>query len=331
MKSIKIKLFLVGLFILGIINMPGFSFAEMQIEVQEGEINVEISPENPEPYQDVTIKISSYATDLNRAVIVWQAEGQTVLSGIGKTSYTFKTLGSGTSNNFNISITPVGSMSTIKKTVSVNPSEIEIMWETIGAYVPPFYKGKSLPVSGGRIKAVAIPNTKTIKTGSGSISYDWKNNGEAVQDASGYNKNSYTFKNSVFEDRSNITVTASSVSGNYSAQKTINIPVYKPKIVFYKKSPTEGVLYNNALDKEASMIEDEMTVMIEPYFLSVKGNESDLIYKWKINGEQINTPSKKTELTVRPTSRGGFATINIDIENLNELFQKVNNTLKLNL
>lgn len=330
-KLMKIKIFLIGFFILGIINIPAFSLAETQIEVQEGEINVETIPENPEPYQDVTINISSYATDLNKAIITWETEKGTVLSGIGKTSYSFKTGGIGSSNIFNVNITPVGSMSTISKRIIIIPSEVEIMWESIDGHTPPFYRGKTLPISGSKIRAVAIPNTNTIKSGSGSITYTWKSGDETQLDASGYNKNYYEFKNSMFEDSSEVTVLASSVSGNYSAENTISIPMYKPKIVFYKKSPTEGVLYNTALDKETPMIEDEMTIVAEPYFMSLRGHENKFSYNWQINGQSIATPSRKTELTVHPTSRGGFATINVIIENTNELFQQVSNSLKLNL
>jgi len=330
-KLVKIKIILLGLFILGITNIPYVSFAETQIEVQEGEINVETSPNNPQPYQDVTITLSSYATDLNKAIITWKTSAVTVLSGIGKTSYSFKTGKSGSVNVFDITITPVGTMNTINKQIAIVPSEIEILWESVDGYVPPFYKGKALPTSGGFIRAVAIPNTSTIKSGSGSITYEWKNAGDVVQNASGYNKNSYEFKNSMFNDVNEITVIASSVGSSYGAENTIEIPIYKPKIVFYKKSPTEGILYSNALNKEVVMQEDEMTIVALPYFLPTKGNESNLSYGWKINGKNIETPTKKEELTVRPTSRGGYATVDLVIENLGELFQKISNQLKINL
>lgn len=330
-KFTKIKIFLLGLFVLGLINIPSISSAELQIEVQEGDIDIQTVPNNPQPYQDVTINISSYATDLNKAIINWQGDSGTILSGIGKTSYTFKAGGPNTYNTFTVSITPIGSMNTINKSITIAPSEIEIMWESISGYTPPFYKGKTLPISGSKIRAVAIPNTNTIKSGNGSLAYTWKNAGNTVLDASGYNKNSYEFKNSMFEDINEITVVASSVNSNYVAENTIEIPVYDPKIIFYKKSPTEGVLYNNALNKEATMTENETTLVAEPYYISLKGHENNFTYSWKINGDGIPTPSKKTELTVRPTSRGGFATISLTIENLKELFQKTSNQLKLNL
>ena len=331
MKLVKIKLFLIGFFVLGIINIPLFSSAEMQIEVQEGEVNVETIPNNPGPYQDVTINISSYATDLNKATIVWQTGAQTVLSGIGKTSYTFKTGEIGSSNIFTINIKPVESMSNIVKKVAIYPSEIEIMWESVDGYTPPFYKGKSLPVSGSMIRVVAIPNTKTIQSGNGSLSYVWKNLGSVVQDASGYNKNSYTFKNSIFDKKNEISVSASSVSGSYAAENSVSIPVYEPKLIFYKRSPIDGIIYNNALYQETSLPEDEMTIVAEPYFMSTKNNSNNFTYSWEINGTKVATPEQKTEMTLRPSTRGGYATINVGIENVGELFQKVSNKLKIKI
>jgi hypothetical protein len=333
-KLTKTKIFLLGIFILGIVNTPNISFAESQIEVQDEEINVETSPSNPEPYTEVTITLSSYATDLTKAIINWNGQKGLLSSGIGKTSYTFTTGGPDTTDYFTVEITPTESMGTITKNISITPSEIEVMWESVDGYVPPFYRGKSLPVSGGLIKAVAIPNTSTIKSGNGSLTYTWGNDGNAVTEASGYNKNSYTFRNSMFDKVNEITVAASSVDENYSAEKTIDIPVYEPKIILYKKSPTEGIFYNVALGKEAAMdqTDNEMTIAAEPYFFSISSDKiSDLNYSWKINGSTIPTPSKKAELTVRPETRGGYATIGITIENIGEIFQKISKELKLNI
>ena len=330
-KNKKVKIFLLGFFILGIFSVSYFSFAETQIEVQQDEIIADVSPNSPQPYQDVTISLSSFATDLNKAIITWQINGGTVLYGIGKTNYSFKTGAPDISTSISVDIKPVGSMSSVTKTISITPSEIEIMWESANGYTPPFYKGKSFPIIGGMIKAVAIPNTSSIKSGNGDISYTWKSNDTVLPDSSGYNKNYFVFKNSMFDQQNNITVNASSVDGSYSAENSIDIPLYNPKIIFYKHSPTEGVLYNNALNKDATMQEDEMTITAEPYFLPIKNNLSSFDFTWQINGQNIQTPANKTELTVRPTTRGGVATINLIIENANELFQKVSNQLKLSL
>lgn len=327
----KFLYFILIVCILNILSMPSFSSAEMQINTQEDEIIVTVSPKNPQPYEDVSISISSYATDLSKAVISWQMDSKIVLSGIGKTDYSFKALGPNTTTNFNITIRPVGSVSTITKNISISPSEVELLWESIDGYVPPFYKGKAFPSRGGIIKAVAIPNTDTIKSGGGNISYSWKNNDNAVTDASGYNKNSFVFSNDLFDTENKITVIASSVSENYNAESTITITSISPKVIFYKKSPTEGTLYNNALTSDTIFQGDEMTMVAVPYFLAIKGNENGFSYSWNINGDPIDTPSKKTELTIRPTSRGGYADISIVFESITKLFQKVTGQLKLTL
>ena len=331
MKFIKVKFLIVLIFVASFFSIHNFSFAESQITTGQDEIIVDVSPNNPEPYSDVSINITSYATDLNKAIITWQGDSGVLLSGIGKTSYSFKASGPNTSITINIIIKPVGSVSTISKKIVLTPSEIELLWESMDAYVPLFYKGKALFSRGGMVKAVAIPTSDTIKSGSGNISYLWKNNDNAESNSSGYDKSYFIFSNDLFDSENNITVSASSVEENYNAEKTISIPAYSPKILFYKKSPTEGVLYNKILENDATMTENEMTIFISPYFLSTKGNEDKFSYMWSINGDQIQTPSKKTELTIRPTSRGGYANISITLESLTKLFQKVTGQLKLNI
>jgi hypothetical protein len=327
----KFLYFILIVSILNILSMPSFSVADLQIDVQEGEISVETIPNNPQPYGDVTINITSYATDLNKAIIVWTGDKGVILSGIGETSYSFKTGGPNTSNTFNIKITPVGSMNTINKKIVINPSEVDAVWESVDGYTPPFYKGKTLPTSGSTIRVVAIPNTDTIKSGIGSMAYIWSNTNETKLDASGYNKSSYTFKNSMFDNINEIKVVASSVNGDYGAESTIEIPVYPPKVLFYKKSPTEGILYSKNLDNNYVFSEDEMTIVAVPYFLATKGVSFNFNYSWDINGDPIKTPKKKTELTIQPASRGGYADISITIESVSDLFQKVIGQLKLTL
>lgn len=316
---------------ISIISMPSFSFAESEIGIYENDIEVQMNPEIPEPYKDVTIKLVSYATDLTKANIEWIVAGKTVLSGYGKTSYITKASGPNTTTNITITITPTNSLDKIVKQISLKPSEIEVLWEAVDGYTPPFYKGKAFLAPEGTIKMVAIPNSSTIKYGKGNISYKWKRNNETDLESSGYNKDYYIFENNPLKTKESIYLNASSVDGAYSAVKNIEVPTYSPKIIFYKKSPTEGILYNEAINNNTKFQEDEITIVAEPYSLGVKDNDQYFTYKWKINDSLIATPSKKTELTIRPTSRGGYATINISIENINKLFQNVAGLLKITL
>lgn len=334
MTNIKIKIFLLifPLLVVGILYLPNFSVAENQIPVQESDINYETVPSNPQPYSDITINLSSYATDLSKAIISWQSDANATISEIGKTSYTLKAKGPNDAITINITIKPVGSMGTVSKQIVIIPNEVELIWESVDGYAPPFYKGKVLPVSGSSIKVVAIPNTNTIKYGNGNVSYSWSNGDSANPDASGYNKNYFIFKNSKFDNLNSISVVASSVTENYQAQNTVEIPIYTPKIIFYKKSANEGYLFNNAITDNSLVSDEEITIDAEPYFLSINNITSDnFTYSWRINGEGVQTPPQKSEVTLRPTSRGGYATIGLTVENVNELFQTATNQIKINL
>ena len=328
---ITMKKILYSILILSLFCLPNISKAEVQIGVLDSDVNLEIYPENPQPYENVTITLTSYATDMNKAMIEWRSGNKLILSGYGKTSYSFRTLGPNTSTSFEVTIVPSEIGGKITKNFTINPSEVDLLWESIDGYTPPFYKGKSLTSREGVIKVVAIPNTNAIKSGKGDISYMWKNGDKASTGASGYNKDSYVFANSVLNLSEKVTVGASSVDGAYSAVKEIEIPMYQPKIIFYKKSPTEGVLYSNAINENTLFPEDEITITAVPYFLPIKGNESIFNYNWSINGDDIATPSKKTELTIRPASRGGYADISIIFENLSKTFQRITGKLRLTL
>lgn len=331
MKTLILKIILVVVFIFGIgYVLPFTSWAENQINVQESEINVEVTPSTPQPYQDVTINITSYATDINKAMITWQSGSNIVLSGYGKTSYSFKALGPDTISIFDIKIVPPGSMS-ISKRVVINPSEVILMWEAVDGYTPPFYRGKSFVSKEGMIKVVAIPNTKVITSGKGNVVYTWKKDGETTLSASGYNKDAFVFKNSILKDRENVSVSVSSVNSQYNSAGDIVVPIISPMVLFYKKSPSDGVLYNNAIVNNTSISQGETTLVAEPYFLASKNKEGSFTYTWKINGDRIATPSKKTELTVRPTSEGGYANIEFFMDSINGLFQNVAGRVKLNL
>ncbi len=324
-----IKIFLVVLFITGLLFVYGKDSNALEIGLQDTDVSIDMVPENPEPYQDVTVNLTSYATDLNKSMIEWRSGSNLILSGLGRTSYSFTTLGPNVSTIFDITIRPAEGGGAISKRIVINPSEVEILWEGVDSYTPPFYRGKSFISREGRIKAVAIPNTTRV--GKGGVTYTWKSGDSTVLGASGYNKDAYVFTNSELNLKENLTVSASSVDGRYNATKTITIPTVSPQIVFYKKSPTEGISYNNALTNDAFIDEEEVTIVAVPYFSALRGNENAFSYTWKVNGETIETPSKKTELTLRPASRGGYATVNLELDNLSTFFQRVSGQLKLSL
>ena len=329
-KAIMLKIKILSSIVLVLLAVaPVLSHA--QIDVADTDINVDVYPINPAPYTNTTITLSSYATDLNKAMIQWKSGSKIVLAGYGKTRYSFKTLGPNESTSFLVTITPADSLSDINKSIAVTPSQIEILWQAVDGYTPPFYRGKSFVSREGLIKVVAMPNTVGTGADKKKMTYSWKLGDKVNQGASGFAKDFYLFRNNSLNIEESVSVVASSLSGNYNGTGQITIPIVNPKIIFYQKSPTEGIFYAEALDREFRMLGNEATIVAEPYFLALKGKENVFDYQWQINGETIETPSKKRELTVRSETKGGYAAISLVMENFNTLFQKVTGNLKINL
>lgn len=329
MKKINLKTFFLKILFIGVFFVPFILFAESEITVQQEEISVEIIPENPEPYEDVTIRLTSYATDIDKAIITWQSNTGTVQSGIGLKSYSFKAPGPNEIIYFDVSINPANETSSIKKRITISPSDMELMWESVDGYVPPFYKGKNLPSRGSAIKVVAIPSTNAITSGIGDFDYTWKNGDQTLENSSGYNKNAYVFKNSLFNKTESVEVQVSSVKGNYNAQKSIEIPTYNPFLVFYKKSPTDGILFNNAIVDNYKMTEDIATFVSSPYYLTLNNRNYVFNYNWSANDDSLPSPSKRGEITIALDSDDGYADIELAISSLSELFQEVTKSFRI--
>ncbi len=297
--------------------------------VRSVDILVTVAPEVPKPYDDVTITLQSFDTDLNKATIEWKGGETLYLKDTGATDFSFKMGGLGTQSIIDVVInTPEGDI--VRKRIALTPTDVDLLWQAVDSYVPPFYKGKALPIKEGLIRVVAVPNSGATNQ-SGALTYTWQLNNSAASGQSGYKKNVFEFTSSKDEASDSVGVTASSTASDYLAKGRIELIPNDPLIIFYKKSPTEGTLYNNALIDQTQMVEDEMTVVAEPYFLSLKGHENSFQYTWQINGNQIETPSRKNEITIRPTDRNGYSLISLSLENMNALFQKATRQLRINL
>lgn len=304
----------------------------LAFSAQAEDISVKLTPENPKPFSDVTISLESLNVNIDNANIEWKSNGKTVLSGQGKKTYVFKTGGSNTNTNFEVSILPENSSISIKKTINIAPSDIDILWEAVDSYTPPFYKGKALPTKQSKIKVTAFPNTSGLsQINQKNLTYTWKNDFNTIKNSSGLGKNTYTFLNSEIKNVEKIGLDIINQSGSYKSSGNLNINIVSPEVIFYKKSPLEGILYQKSIENNDFIEEDEVTIVVEPFFISSIENRNTFKYEWEINNTRIDTPTNPFELTVRPSSRGGYATINFMIENINKLFQKVEKSIKIEL
>ncbi len=318
-----------------VFSFLSFSFAANAQFTSDSDVSVTVTPEIPGALVSTTIALSSLATDLNVATISWSANGQTVLSGIGKKAYTFKTGPIGSTTTVVATIAIPGIPLIVKK-ITISPLEADLLWEAVDSYVPPFYKGKALPSSEALIKIVAMPNIRTadgIKLKPGDFTYNWKHNYNNEVAQSGYGKNSFIFRHSYLNDEEKVDMTLASIKGGYQASNSVTIAVGAPKILFYENSPQLGVRYAKALGSGGnfSVGPRGISIAAEPYFFSPKNIlSSDLDFDWTINNQEVARPETKNILSVRPES-DGLAKIELLATSRSKIFQTGKKSLLLNL
>ena len=163
--------------------------------------------------------------------------------------------------------------------------------------------------------------------------YVWTHNYNTVSESSGYGKNSFIFRNNYLNDGEHISVTASSMKGNYRASKNIQLNPISPKIILYETTGQKGTLYERAIDvNNYFLIGGEGTsIVAEPYYFSPKNALSrELAYTWTVNDQRIIPPGPKNILSVRPET-DGIAEVRVIIESASRLFQSASSQLLINL
>jgi hypothetical protein len=196
------------------------------------------------------------------------------------------------------------------------------------------YKGKAMPSSQSVIKVVAMPQVKagTIASPT-SMTFAWQRNFNAYPDFSGYSKNSFLFQTSYLNAKEQISVKATDVSSGATGTQSITLTTGKPQILFYVYNPLEGILYSHELGNIFSLESSEATIVAEPYFFSpLDPVSSDLKYSWKLNEQNIATPSKKNWLVIKkPEGIAGSASIAVSIASISRLFQSAEKSVIVNL
>lgn len=290
-----------------------------------------ISPENPDPFAQVTVSLNSYSFDPSRSFISWSVNGKKVLSGLGETKL-HTTLGqAGTQAIIDVTADPVSGNGIYSDEIIVTPASVWVTWEAINSYVPPFYKGKSLPGEGGDLKILAIPSfyEKGKRDDPNLMSYTWTVNGQLLHDSSGLGKKTYTTRLNVLENENDYKVVVTSLSGSISSrgeEKVIPTPITP---LFYKGDALLGTDYANAISKRVT-INKETTFTFEPYYITTQNLSSpDIIWTWSLNGVPT-IPQGINYLTVIPKDNSvGAGSLDVSIENTKKYLQKNEQVLNI--
>jgi len=283
-------------------------------------------PKYPGPYENVSITVQSYLTNLKKARTSWYVNGVLEESGTGVSQFNFSVGGAGSASVIDIVIrTEEGSR--IDKRIIFRPSGIELLWEA-KTHVPPFYKGRALASPESAVRIVAM--TDFVSSGKqmrpNDLFFVWTEGGRINEPASGFGKNVYYANASKPFGSLDVEVEVSSRGGSFTASKNIKINTVKPKIVFYRNSPLEGVVYGNALLSSLYLSHgDEIEVIAEPYFMSENGS----MYGWYMNNRKLEEKSRT--IVLRNETGDGMSRLKAVAQNTEKTFQITDAVININL
>ncbi|MCA9352145.1 hypothetical protein KC866_02025 [Patescibacteria group bacterium] len=299
----------------------------------EQDISVEVIPEIPGPNEHVKLRLTSYSFNLNNYYIAWFKDGERQSGGYGQRDFDFTTGNSGDVNNITAVIEIGGQV--FRKELRFAPSQVDLLWEVIDGYAPPFYKGKVLPIKQSDIRVTAIPETLLIEpTDAPNLVYYWDRNYNRVGSQSGFGRQYFDFTLDPLLASEKIQVTTNDRRENSFAKNTLTIAelLVEPNILFYEINDSGRLLTQQALNINKYVTGDTIRFAFQPLYMSTtKKNFNDLFVGWSINGEARPPQdfSKQNELYIGAGGQRGEVTINLQLEGIEKLLQKASGGFQL--
>lgn len=297
------------------------------------DIFVETTPNVPGPNQEVKLRLNSYSFNLNNYYIAWFENGVQKIIGFGERDYTFRTGAPGVITNITAVIEFEGRV--FRKELRFAPSQVDMLWQAIDAYTPPFYKGKALPLKQSRIRVTGVPETIVIEpTDAPNLVYYWDRNYQRNVNASGFGKQSYEFTADPLNIDERITLTTNDRRENSTATNTVIIPVSQtiPKVLFYEIGDRGRLLTQRALNNNPIINSDTIRMSFHPLHMSsTEPNFVDMFVDWRINNT-MRPPqdfAKQNELYITTGGESGAVSVYVGLEGIQKLMQKVNASLEL--
>lgn len=285
-------------------------------------LKILLTPERPRGSEEVTAVASDNSNDLTRSTITWTVNGRVVKRGVGEKTVTFTTgdVGSVTTLTARI-INPSGIP--FEKTLRIRPADVELLYEAVNTYTPPFYRGKTLPAYEGDVRVVAVP--RFISAGGARISsrnllFTWHEGDRVRADVSGVGKDSFILKGRIPFRSVPISVEVSTTDQTIVAAGTTFVEQRQPTAALYEEHPLYGVLYNRALTAPFNLSGDEVRLTAAPFFLD-GGGASSLQFRWLMNNVAVGDASEKTMVFRNTGGKGGEALVRVEVRNSSKIFQ----------
>ena len=294
----------IALLLFGVFLPQNVAYAQASV----APLTVDIAPENPRPYQTITVTPGSTLIDLSASTITVTLNGKVVMKGSGAASVPITIGGPGERTTVVVSATLNGQ--TYTKELIFRPGDVALVVEPISS-AHPFYAGGALTSPQGRVRVVAIPDLRTNATTRippQNLVYIWKFGNKILQENSGIGKSVLVATAPPRYRDAQLTVTVSSQDSTTVAEASTVVNPVDPIVRLYPNDPLFGPDFDHALSSTLALEGSEESFRGVAYFFGATPTLS-----WSVN----NQPSgNEKDVTVRTTGTGpGTASLSFTASN----------------
>ena len=291
-------------------------------------------PETPSPGDNVAVTASTPTTDSNSALFNWVVNGSVRpdLSGLGKNVINFTAGDVGSVTNVSVRISPLNNSLDSSVTLGIRTEDLSLPWSA-ETYIPPWYKGKALPIADSIIDVVAIPqfiiSGTTIRPE--NLVYHWSLDGEGKM--AGIGKNVFKIRTSDRPDTPQmVSVTVEDVDKRVQKTAQTAINPAKIKTVIYPSTPLGGIEIRSAAGSFSTAVRGLLDFVVEPFFFPIN-SKNELAYTWSIAGNPVQGNARNQYLLTIDTSKGvsGSTPVSVSAQIPNNDSLLANTAFNLNL
>jgi len=265
-------------------------------------LTLSISPQNPRPYDTVTVTPSSNLIDLIASTVTVSVNGKVIETGTGVQSVPVTVGASGERTVISVTAKTAGKSYTTQ--VSLRPADVALIVDPLTT-THPFYRGAPLVAPSGRVKLVAIADLRTSATSRldpSTLIYTWKLGDQVLQSSSGIGRSTLLAEAPVRYRDAQITVTVSSPDSSIIASASTVVSPVDPVTRIYHADALMGPDFDHALTGSYGMTSAEDAFRAVAYYFGTQP-----LFSWTVNGQSA---SNDRDVTVRSTGTGqGSATL----------------------
>lgn len=278
-------------------------------------VTIKVTPENYAPGEQVIVSVSSFSTPLDTAATAWEIDGQTIRKGTGIKEIKVQAPAAGEEKQVYVLVTSGNII--IEKTITLRPESIELYIESVDGYIPVWYQGRAQIAEESVVKVVAVPDSFNAIGGDNVRVFTWSKNNFKDVGQSGKGRQAFITKLSPFTNSENISVE----TGNTS--KTLSITPRPTNISLYEYSPLFGTRFEKELSDNLSLVKDDVTFEVIPWFFSAPNrNSSVLSIGWTINGLPTRSQGNRSLLNLRKgTTQKGRAEVGVQVKHTERTLQ----------